>query len=222
MTDFDLTQTDLLLSTTRAVRRRLDLDRPVDLGVVRDCLELAVQAPTGGSNERWRWLVVTDPERRREVAGLYREATEVAFRQAEEGAATEASRKAYAGARLLADLLDRVPVLVFPCVAAPAPEATTHAAAGFYGSIVPAVWSFQLALRSRGLGSTYTTAHLRLEQRFAALLGIPDGVTQIAMLPVAHTLGTGFKSAARGPVEDITYVDAWGTPFPQSTNQRST
>lgn len=214
MTLLDAQQAELLLSTTRAVRRRLDLDRAVKLEVVRDCLRLAMQAPTGGSIERTRWILVTDREQRRAVADLYREATTESFLLAEETAMSEVSRKAYSGAGHLASVLERVPVLVFPCIAAVPPAATTHAIAGLYGSIVPAVWSFQLALRSRGLGSAYTTAHLRLERRFAELLDIPDGVTQVAMLPVAHTLGTEFKPAARGAVEDITYAESWGQKVP--------
>jgi nitroreductase len=207
----DRAAADLLLSTTRAVRRRLDLERPVDPATVRECLELAVQAPTGGAVERWRWLLVADPATKQAVADLYREVAAAPFRDALDQAQTPTSQKAYDGALQLADTLERVPLIVFPCMLGRPPE-TPYGAAGFYGSIIPAVWSFMLALRSRGLGSTYTTAHLRAEQRFAELLGIPADVTQIAMLPVAHTLGTSFRPAARGPVEEIIYVDRWSAP----------
>jgi nitroreductase len=201
---------DEVLTTTRAVRRRLDLERPVDRETIRECLRIAVQAPTGGSVERWKWLIVEDRATRAKVADLYRSATAESFQRSQETAPSEESRRAYAGALLLADVLDRVPVLVFPCMDG-APRAwTTLGAAAFYGSILPAVWSFQLALRSRGLGSTFTTAHLLVEGQIGEVLGIPDGVTQIAMLPVAHTIGDDFKPANRGAVEDVTFLDTWG------------
>lgn len=205
---------DEVLTTTRAVRRRLDLDRAVDLETVRDCLRIAVQAPTGGSIERWRWVLVQEPDVREQVAEIYRAATAEVFKAAEAAAPSDNSRKAYKGARALAEVLERVPLLVFPCVEGEPRAWTVSGAATFYGSIIPAVWSFQLALRSRGLGSTYITAHLRAADAMAKVLGIPEGVTQVAMLPVAHTLGTDFKPAGREPVEGVTYLDRWGQGVP--------
>lgn len=204
----DLTA-DELLSTTRSVRHRLDLDRAVELGVVRQCLELAVQAPTGGSVESWRWLLVRSADTRARIADIYREVTAELFEHRRATATSESSRRAYAGALALADVLDRVPLLVFPCVERRVAAHEPAALSAFYGSIIPAVWSFQLALRSRGLGSTFTTAHLRAAPAVAAVLGIPDTVTQIAMLPVAYTIGTEFKPATRRPVEEVTYLDTW-------------
>lgn len=206
---------DEVATTTRAVRRRLDLDRAVELEIVRECLRIAVQAPTGGSVERWRWLLVQGPALRKQVAEIYRSVTAEIFEAAQASAATDNSRKAYEGARALADVLEHVPLLVFACVEGEPRAWTSSGAATFYGSIIPAVWSFQLALRSRGLGSTYTTAHILAADAIASVLGIPDGVTQVAMLPVAHTIGIDFKPATRGPVEDVTYLDGWARGVPE-------
>lgn len=207
---FDLAETDRLLSTTRSVRRRLDLDRPVDLSVVLDCIRLAAQAPTASNDQGWRWMVVTDPAKRSEIARHYTETGAGYLAMAAEGAEDPQTKRVYASALALTEVLHRVPVLVIPCIEGRLDGAPNSMAAAAYGSIMPAAWSFLLALRSRGLGSVWTTLHLFHEQAVAELLGIPDDVTQVALFPVAHTIGTDFKSAARGPVEDITFVDAWG------------
>ena len=207
---FDLTETDRLLTTTRAVRRRLDLDRPVDPAVVLDCIRIAVQAPTASNSQTWRWVVVTDEAKRHEVARHYAEVGAGYLRQAAENEDDPQTRRVYESAVELTDILPRVPVLVIPCMEGRVDGAPNGIAASAYGSIMPAAWSFQLALRSRGLGSVWTTLHLFREQEVAELLGIPDDVTQIAMLPVAHTVGTDFRPATRPPVEEITFWDAWG------------
>ena len=207
----DTSATDHLLSTTRAVRRRLDLERAVGREVILECLRLAVQAPTGGNRQTWRWVVVTDQAKRTRIAELFREHGEGMLRRNLDKVAPddEQGRKAYEGALYLASVLDRVPVHVIPCIEGRVDGASNAGAAGFYGSILPAVWSFMLALRSRGLGSVWTTIHLSREQEVAELLGIPDTVSQVALLPVAYTKGRDFKPAARPPVEDITYWDGW-------------
>lgn len=202
----DTEVTDELLSTTRAVRKRLDLDRPVEREVVLDCLRLAVQAPTGSNRQGWRWLVVTDAEKKRRLAELYRAGGEAYLRASAEKATDPQTVRVYESAIHLVDTLPKVPAMVIPCIQGRPPEGN---GAGFYGSIFPAVWSFQLALRSRGLGSTLTTLHLGREAEAAELLGIPDDVTQVGLLPVAYTLGTGFRPAKRPPIEEITYWDAW-------------
>lgn len=203
----DTSVTDELLSTTRAVRRRLDLDRPVERDVVLDCLRLAIQAPTGSNRQGWRWLVVTDAEKKRRLSELYRAGGEAYLRRALDTTGDDQQRRVFESAMYLVEHLHRVPVLVIPCIEGRPPEGNP---AGFYGSILPAVWSLQLALRSRGLGSALTTFHLAHEREAAALLGVPDDVTQVGLLPVAYTTGTGFRPARRRPVEEITYWDAWG------------
>ncbi len=208
---FDLEQTDRLLSTTRAVRRRLDLQRPVEREVIVDCIRLAQQAPTASNSQSWRWLVVTDLALRGALAALYRGLAESALPRAREAASQDAQTgRVYDSAGWLAEHLHRVPVHVVPCVAAPYdPTSGNATASAVYGSIFPAVWSFQLALRSRGLGSTLTTLHLYREAEAARLLGIPDGVTQVGLLPVAYTRGTEFRPASRPPADTILHWNGW-------------
>ena len=211
MTQFDLSQTDLLLSTTRSVRKRLDLERPVPESVVLDCLRLAVQAPTGSNSQGWRWIVVTDADKRRELARLYSEGGRGYLESAAGRDMDDQSRRVYSSALYLTEILDQVPVHVIPCLQGRLDNLPNVGAAGAYGSILPAAWSFMLALRSRGLGAAWTTLHLFKEKEAAELLGIPfDQVTQVALLPVAYTVGTDFKAAERPPVEGITYWDTWG------------
>lgn len=213
-TPFDLKTVDHLLSTTRAVRKRLDLERPVEPEIILDCIRLSQQAPTGSNSQGWRWVVVTDADKRKKLTELYRKAAEGYLGQAVEQARAQADPqtvRVYESALYLMDHLQEVPVHVIPCVEGRLPEgAPAMAYAGVLGSIFPAVWSFQLALRSRGLGSTLTTLHLFAEKEAAELLGIPDTVTQAALLPVAYTKGTEFKVAKRPPPEEITFWNAWG------------
>jgi nitroreductase len=204
----DLHDVDYVLSTTRAVRKRLDLDRPVEPEIIADCLRLALQAPTGGNRQNWRFVVVTDPELRAGIAEYYRRAA-LPYLQAGLGTArTDQQRRVQSSAVFLAENIDKVPVLVVPCVIGRPADGESQA--GFYGNILPAVWSFALALRSRGLGSAWTTLHLAHEREVAELLGIPEKVTQVALLPVAYTKGLEFKPAARQPVEQVTSWNWYG------------
>jgi nitroreductase len=209
---FDLAETDRLLSTTRAVRRRLDLARPVERKVLLDCIRLSQQAPTGSNGQTWRWLVVTDAGKRAELARFYRETGQQYLTMARDNLAKgdAQTQRVYDSAFWLMDHLHEVPVHVIPCMVGRLPEnAPLGLVASSFGSIFPAVWSFQLALRSRGLGSTLTTLHLFREAEAAKLLGIPEGVSQVALLPVAYTKGTDFKVAERAAPETITSFDTW-------------
>jgi nitroreductase len=208
---FDLAETDRLLSTTRAVRKRLDLDRPVEREVILDCVRLAQQAPTGSNSQGWRWMVVTDPDKKRELARMYSE-----FGAAYLGAAAAdpshdaQTHRVYESAVYLTTILEKVPVHVIPCIERQFDPSNNAIASSVYGSIMPAAWSFLLALRSRGLGSVWTTLHLFQEEAAAKLLGIPEGFSQIALFPVAYTVGDEFKPATRPAPETITYWDTWG------------
>lgn len=205
----DIDTCDELLSTTRAVRRRLDLTRPVPRGVVEACLELAVQAPTGSNSQTWRWLVVDDADKRQALADLYRRGGEAYLTAAGETATGQTAR-VFRSALYLMEHLHEVPVHVIPCLEGrPRDGASVTQLGGYYASIYPAVWSFQLALRARGLGSCLTTLHLGFENEAAEILGIPDNVVQTALLPVAYTLGTDFKRATRPPVAGITHWNTW-------------
>lgn len=210
---FDLAMTDALLATTRAVRKRLDFEKPVPRTVVRECLELAVQAPTGGNQQGWRWIVVDDPEKRATIAEYYRASGEDYFGRARKKAAAmgnDQTLRVLDSASWLGDNLQHAPVHLIPCLEGRLPDNAGNAlASGTYGSIFPAVWSFQLALRARGLGSVLTTLHLKYEREIGELLGIPENVMQVALLPVAYTKGTDFKRASRPPIEGITHWNGW-------------
>lgn len=211
--EFDLNQTDELLATTRAVRKRLDLEKPVPRSVIEECIGLSQQAPTGTNSQGWRWVIVEDADKRAALAELYRKMADVYL--AEEGRKAEESGdkqtlRVLSSAIFLAENLQHVPVHVIPCLEGRLPEGTpTWAIAASMGSIFPAVWSFQLALRSRGLGSCLTSLHLPCEKEAAALLGIPDHVMQVALLPVAYTKGTDFKRADRPEPSTIIHWDSW-------------
>ena len=206
---FDLEQTDQLLSTTRAVRRRLDLDRNVPDDLLLRCIELAEQAPTGGDITSRRWLVVRDPEIKKKLADLYREAggNRIVERAARHRGTGHPKQGVLDSAAHLAENLERVPVLVL------ATGWGVHDGSGRPGrvdSVIQAAWSFCLALRSRGLGSAWTTLHLGKAKECAEILGIPDDVTQVVLLPVAWTIGTEFKPASRRPASEIVWFDRWG------------
>jgi nitroreductase len=209
--EFDLEQTDRLLTTTRAVRKRLDLQRPVDPQVLLECLEIATQAPSGSNSQKWRWLMVTDPDKKAKIQEFYAKsfAAYIALKRELIEPDDVSSIKMTDSATYLADHLHQAPVLVIPCVLDRAPTVSGEGQAGFWGGILPAVWSFQLALRSRGLGSAWTTLHLNYEREVAGILGIPDTVTQAALLPVAYYTGEGFKPAPRRPVQELTYWNTW-------------
>jgi nitroreductase len=205
----DLTP-DELLSTTRAVRKRLDLTKPVEREVLEECLELAQQAPTGSYAQTWHFVVVEDADRRRALAELWKQ---VAFPYLERGGG---AREGTMMARIsdavvhLAEHLHEVPVHVIPCVEGRFEGKPNFMVASMYASIIPAAWSFMLAARSRGLGSVWTTFHLVHEQEAAEILGIPyEDVTQVALIPVAYTLGTDFKPGKRKPLDSMVHWDRW-------------
>jgi nitroreductase len=226
---FDLTTVDALLTTTRSVRRRLDLERPVDLDDVRRCLEIAQQAPTGSNNRSYRWLVITDPAKRAALADLYRQGmgeyaratqelsergfeSKVGVEEERTRALDAQTRRVFASARHLHAHLHEVPVHVIPCMLGRLGDRYDNfQAAAYYGSIQPAIWSFMLALRSRGYGSVYTTLHLVHEAQAAELLGVPDHVCQVGLVAVARYTGDSFRPADRGPVDEVTYRDGWPT-----------
>jgi nitroreductase len=219
----DLT-VDEVLTTTRAVRKRLDLERPVEIAVIKECIEIALQAPTGGNTQGWHFVVVTDSARRAALAEIYRKAWQVykkspgsvfdLFAKEPAGARKDQFGRVAESADYLVDNLERVPVHVIPCIHG-RPEKITgkYASVGLasvYGSVIPATWSFMLAARVRGLGTAWTTAHLMYEQEAAEILDIPyDKVTQVALIATAWSKGTDFKKSLRKPVDDILHIDRW-------------
>ena len=211
---FDIVQTDELLATTRAVRKRLDFDKPVPRSVINECIALSQQAPTGGNSQGWRWVIVEDGVKRAALAEIYRKGA-AGYLQAEGDKAREVgdqqTLRVFDSAVYLAENLEHAPLHVIPCLQGRPPEnAPMVSVAAMMGSIFPAVWSFQLALRSRGLGSCLTSLHLIYEAEVATILDIPSDVLQVALLPVAYTKGTEFKRAKRPEPSTIIHWDSWG------------
>ena len=209
---------DQLLSTTRAVRKRLDLDRPVDPALVRECIALASQAPTGSNAQGWHFVVVTDPATRAALAEFYREGFQLFYGDREAALAgmpqddadyLVTQRRVVDSAAYLAEHMERVPVHVIPCVEGRFESGPVMLQAAIWGSLLPAAWSFCLAARARGLGTCWTTLHLIKEREAAELLGLPDHIAQGALIPVAHTIGTDFKPGPRRDLDRVIHLEGW-------------
>lgn len=210
---------DQLLSTTRAVRKRLDLTRAVEPELIRECVDLAVQAPTGGNTQMWHFVVVTDAEKRKALGNLYKQGWDASYGSGAASSQRRISRdpdtartqeKILSSSQYLADHMGEVPVLVVPCIQGRIDGAPSASQAGVWGSILPAVWSFMLAARARGLGTTWTTLHLAHEKEAAELLGIPyETVTQAALLPLAYTIGTDFQPGPRKSLDKVIHLNEW-------------
>jgi len=223
--DLDLASVDHVLTTTRSVRQRLDLDSPVPLELIEEALQIALQAPTGANTQTWRFMVVTDAAAKAKIADCYRRGAEdyvagktgmsrtgvAATREYEASDLRQQQREAVlkSGGYLM-EHLQRVPVMIIPCIESRFEHENTFVQASMWGSILPAAWSLMLALRSRRLASAWTTLHLLHEQEVAELLGIPSNYTQAALLPVAWLTGGDLKPAKRLPVEEVTYWGHWG------------
>ncbi|MFI6318333.1 nitroreductase family protein [Nonomuraea sp. NPDC050556] len=206
---------DELLTTTRTVRKRLDLDRPVPLELVEECLTIALQAPSGSNRQSWHWMVITDPAQRAAIGAVYRKACRTYLES--EGAAgklfadhperNQVQRRVHASVEYLAERMADVPVQVIPCLrSGRLPQGNQ---AGLWGSVLPAAWSFMLAARSRGLGTAWTTLHLTYEQEVADILGLPEGVHQAALIPTAYYTGDTFNPAPREPLANVMHLDRW-------------
>jgi nitroreductase len=201
---------DEVLSTTRAVRHRLDLTRPVERELLLECLALAQQAPTGSNRQLWHFVVVTAPDKRAALAELYRRGAAIYRASGQSAASRPGMERIAASSAYLSEHIQEVPVHVIPCIAWRPEGLSLFAQAALWGSILPAAWSFMLAARARGLGTCWTTFHLQFEAEAAQILGIPLAeVTQTALIPVAHTIGTEFKPARRAPLETMVHWDAW-------------
>ncbi|MCV7257870.1 nitroreductase family protein [Mycobacterium shimoidei] len=207
---------DEVLTTTRSVRKRLDLEKPVGRDVLMECLELALQAPTGSNSQGWQWVFVEDADKKKALADIYYGNAKPYL----DSAATEYPEGDIRGERMpsvrnsamyLAEHMHEVPVLMIPCLEGRA-EKQPMGGVSFWASLFPAVWSFCLALRSRGLGSCWTTLHLLRdgEKQAAEVLGIPyEEYSQGGLFPIAYTKGTDFKPAKRLPAEQLTHWNSW-------------
>ncbi len=214
---------DELLSTTRAVRKRLDLDRPVSEEVLKECMELAVQAPTGSNAQGWQFVFVTDPDKKAQIGEYYRQAFSlyrdmpVAIHKlhsdSDDNSLKQSQDRSASSADYLAENMGKVPAMLIPCIAGRTDTPETNnmiAQTATLGSIIPAAWNFMLAARSRGIGTAWTTLHLMHEKAVADLLGIPfDDFMQVALIPIGYTKGTNFKPAYRPPIESVMHINEW-------------
>jgi nitroreductase len=209
---------DELLSTTRAVRRRLDLTRPVGKDVIRECVAMAMQAPSGSNNMTMQFVVVTDEEKRRAIGEIYRQCYAgykgldgIYIGSIDKGSAeaNAQQQRSASSADYLGDHMGDAPALVIPCAAGRYDGLPATMLVSVFANVLPAMWSFMLAARARGLGTAWTTLHLAREKEVAAVIGIPDSVTQVCLSPLAYTIGTDFKPAARPDPDTIIHWDAW-------------
>ena len=207
---------DEVLTTTRSVRKRLDFDKPVPRQVLTECLELALQAPTGSNSQGWQWVFVEDAQKKKAIGDIYLSNAERYLSQAkweypEGDTRGERMGRVRDSATYLAEHMHEAPVLLIPCIEG-REDQTPLGGVSFWASLFPATWSFCLALRSRGLGSCWTTLHLvgDGERQAAEVLGIPyDDYSQGGLFPIAYTKGTDFRPAKRLPAEQVTHWDAW-------------
>ena len=206
---------DELLTTTRSVRKRLDLSRPVPLDLVKECLEIALQGPNGGMREGWHWIVVTDPQVRAQIGDFYRRSTERYLASAAAdpsrggGTGNEVMARVTSSSAYLAQRMGQVPVQVIPCITVGSAWQAGESQAGLWGSLLPASWSYMLACRARGLGTAWTTLHLHYETEISALLRLPDDVRQGALIPTAYYTGDSFRPAPRVPLDEVIHLDRW-------------
>jgi len=214
-TGFDLAETDRLLTTTKQVRKRLDLTRPVPYDELLECIEIAGHAPMGGNLERNRWIVVDDPELKARIAERFAEVGRPYLAVNSELRGDDRSQKVIDSASFLVDHLAEVPALVISMRLdrPPLSPDSQGGAAAYYGSVLPGVWSFQLAARARGIGSAWTTFHLEHEAEIAELLGIPASVTQVCLLAVGYYTGDSFTPAPRRPASEVTFLNRWKNPI---------
>ncbi len=210
------TTPDELLSTTRAVRKRLDFDRPVPKELVMECIDLAFQAPTGSNRQGWSFVVIDDAAKKQAIADLYARSYDAAYANAvmpdyrAGDSRGERQGKVKDSATHLRDNFQRVPYMVIPCILGRVGASESSSGASFFGSILPAFWSFMLAARARGLGTAWTSLHLRYEQEVADIVGIPfDKITQCGLTPLAYTIGTDFKPAQRLDTEKLVHWNSW-------------
>lgn len=214
----DLATCDRLLTTTRSVRLRFDLTRPVEPALLKECMEVALQAPSETNTQRWRFVIVTEAATRAALADIYRDAFATYWAAARARGAqapvSAATQRMIDSAVYLTDHLHEVPVHVLFCIQGDLVTQPLFEQASAYGSIIPAAWSFMLAARARGLGCCWTTVHLMQAAKAAAVLGIPGGVTQAALLPVAYYTGEEFRPAVRQPLDEVLYWERWGQTAP--------
>ena len=208
---------DELLTTTRAVRKRLDLTRPVERSLVEECIEIAVQSPSGSNRQAWQFVLVDDAPKKKALADLYGEVFDEYMKApASANYAADDTRgqrrdRVADSAHYLRDHFHEVPVLLVPFQDGRPDGQPVAGQAGYWGSVIPAVWSFMLALRARGLGSAWTTMTTRREPQVGELLGVDHTrYSQVGLFPVAYTIGIDFKPAPRLDTASVIHWNEFG------------
>jgi nitroreductase len=210
MTEIDIAAADHLLMTTKQVRKRMDFSRPVPRQLLLDCIEVASRAPMGGNLERNRWMVIDDKEVMAKIAPFYQSIGRAYLAANQVGELADRQAKVIDSAMYLVDHIAEAPAWVIAMRLDRLPAgASNGAVSGYQGSVIPGVWSFQLAARARGLGSAWTTFHLEHEREVAEILGIPESVTQVALLPVGYYTGDDFSPTPRRAAKEITFFNHW-------------
>ena len=198
----DLESVDRVLSSARSVRRKLDFERPIEPGILLDCIDIATQAPLGLGGESWRFIVVTEEHSKQRIAEVYRNVMGTLQ--------SDLSLQVKPTQQSLMDRLHEMPALVFVCYNGAVPEAELAGQVGLFGSVLPAAWSLMLALRARGIGATWTSLLASRQAEVAEILDIPDGVMQMVMLPVGYLKQATLRRANRKPPQQVTYWERYG------------
>ena len=211
----ELAAVDHILTTTRTVRKRLDLTRPVDPKIIEQAIDIALQAPTGSNRQGWHFIIVTDPDKKKAIADLYRKAADVYQSRPRpdykpDDPRLQQGKRIGESAAYLYQHLPEVPAIVFAGIEGRFEKEPAFVQASSYGSVLPAAWSFMLALRARGVGAAWTSLALMHEKEVAKILSAPDTITFGVMMPIGYYTGTDFKPAKRLPARDRTYWNTWG------------
>jgi nitroreductase len=205
-----------IMRTTRSMRR-LKPD-PVPEALITQILEAGMCAANGGNTQRWRFLVVKDPEVKKAVQVFYKRAFDKVvgprYRTSAPppGVSAERYARQHTAVEYLTEHFHEAPVWIVACI----DEGTAAPTRWSGASIYPAVQNMLLAIRALGLGSTLTTRHLLYEREAEAALGLPPGVHSYAILPIGYPMGK-FGPVGRGKLEDFVYTDRWGTAYAAAT-----
>lgn len=193
------------IHTQRAVRDfRPD---PVPDEMVREVLDAAIRAPSGGNVQGWSFLVLKDPEVRGKVAAIYKRAWDEGGGARLSNDPDRSRARVYSTATYLAEHMAEVPVLVLACVR----RGRSAPSFGLGSSIYPAVQNLMLAARGLGLGTVITTVHKVHDGEVKELLGIPEDVETAALIPLGYPGDNArFGGNRRKPVEEVAYRDHWG------------
>ena len=235
MTASPSTQSDIglfeAIYTARALRHfKPD---PVPQELIERVLDAAIRASSGGNTQHWTFSVVRDAEKRRQLAALYRKASNyqsaVYAARPKPDHLTQAQYEQFlANSGWLWDHMADAPVILVPCLTKREPPERASLPAVVQAryadhlvnvqrisgsSIYPAIQNIILACRALGLGTVITTNHILYEDEVKAVLGVPQNVATFALMPIGYPTRK-YGPLTRKPVAEVTYADSWGTAWP--------